>query len=206
MMTQSKGFTLIELLVALTLLAIMATVAYSGLSAVIVSSDKIKKHQQLMADIQRTVLFFEKDVRQLSPRLRFTEHETYVPALEAIENNNILMTFSRGGVYSPRIMPRSTLQRVAYKLDDKEGSLIRLSWAYVDYLSQDDPVKMILINDIESVKIKFLNERGRWGNSWGSSLTGLPVAMDIEFKHKKLGVIRRLIPIYSDPEVSLKRR
>lgn len=194
---KNNGFTLIELLVALTLLAVMATLAYSGLNAVMVSSSKIKKHQQLIADIQRMVLFLEKDIRQLSPRSRFTEHETYVPALEVIENNSVLMAFSRGGVYSPNIVPRSSLQRVAYKLTE-EHELVRVTWPYVDFLIETKPVELVLVDNIVDVRIKLLNKQNQWQSSWGQKggLVELPAAIEFEVEHKTLGIIRRLISIY----------
>jgi len=174
----------------------MATLAYGGLNAVIVSSGKITKHQQLISSVQRTILFFEQDMRQLSPRPRFTEHETYIPALEVIENNTVLMTFSRGGVYSPGIVSRSSLQRVAYKLNDK-GELIRQAWPYVDYLAETKIVEQVLLEDVESIKIKLLDSGNRWQKSWGrQGVDTLPKAISIEINHKDLGLIRRLIAIY----------
>ena len=65
-----SGFTLIELLVAMAIFSLMTVVAYAGIAAVMQNDKSSFEHETELKRLQRTFVFIEKDLRQLSARTR----------------------------------------------------------------------------------------------------------------------------------------
>lgn len=192
---QQSGFTLIELLIAMLVFAIMATLAYGGLRAVIRTSSGVEAQVEQLESLQRCVLFLERDFRQLVGRQINTEVNTHLSAVLMQQGSDVLIEFTRSGNPNPAGLIRSSLQRVRYVLED--GTLIRLSWDQVDHLQGTEPVSLPLLDNLENVTFKLLDKNNQPQSHWGDSdATGaLPVAVEVELEHKKWGKIRRLIPV-----------
>jgi len=190
------GFTLIELLIAMAIFAVMAALAFGGLRSVINTSSSVQQQIERLESLQRTVMFLERDIRQLSARPINTESAKRRAAVELDQSGTRLIEFTRAGNPNPGGLTRSSLQRVSYILE--EGVLIRQTWDQVDHLQQDEPVKMKLLDKLESVTFKLLDTNNKWQTSWGGNgaVDQLPLAVEITLKHKRWGVIRRLIPVY----------
>ena len=95
------------------------------------------------------------------------------------------------------MLPRSTLQFVAYRL--REIKLERLYSNYVDNVIGYEPKVRVLLEDVESLKIEFLATANSSSLdededlSWSESYKGaaLPRAVASEFVSKDFGKIRR---------------
>ena len=72
MMTKRKnvGFTLLELLVAMAIFSLMTVVAYAGISSIMLNDQTSLEHETALKKLQRTLVFVEKDLRQLALRPR----------------------------------------------------------------------------------------------------------------------------------------
>jgi len=101
------------------------------------------------------------------------------------------MEFTRTGNSNPTGLVRSSLQRVRYTLE--EGELNRLSWNIVDHIDAE-PVIMLLLEDVESLTFKFLENENNWQENW-SSTTAIPKAIELTLEHKNWGKIKRLFSI-----------
>ena len=67
------GFTLLELLVAIVIFSLMSVMAYGGLFNVLTGNEVITQQEKSLKELQRTMMFFERDIRQIVPRPRSTD-------------------------------------------------------------------------------------------------------------------------------------
>ena len=119
---------------------------------------------------------------------------------ESDESDNDGLAFVRSGWQNPQMMlPRSTLQAVAYRVRD--GKLERLYTNYVDNVVGTEPKVRVLLEDISEFKIEFIADIDEEENSlsdndelnWRESFVGatLPKAIAFEFVSDDFGRIRR---------------
>lgn len=187
-----KGFTLLELLVAMVIFSLMSVMAYGGLSNVITGNEVIATQEKRLKELQRTMMFLERDMRQLVQRPRNTGSGN-VPgkAFDYGLNSDGLMEFTRAGNPNPIGLARSSLQRVRYDLEDKV--LSRKSWALVDHLDLE-PTSMNLLSDLESFELRLLDKNNEWQENWKLPKE-IPKAVEITIVHPQWGEIKRLIPV-----------
>ena len=189
------GFTLIELLIAMVIFAVLSVMAYGGLASAIKASGGVQARIVKLKQLERTFMHFERDIRQLVPRQVTTSDGGVKPALEAGLSGDALLEFTRGGNPNPTGVNRSSLFRVAYKLE--EGGLKRYRQYEVDSAYLTEALYTSLLNEIDEVVFRFLDDKGKWQAEWGrGNVNKLPTAVEITLRHQKWGEIRRLIPVY----------
>ena len=188
---KNQGFTLLELLVAMVIFSLMSVMAYGALSNVLTGSEVIAKQEKELKKLQRTMMFLERDIRQLVPRPRTTGFGETAQAFEYGFDAEGLMEFTRSGNSNPIGAVRSSLQRIRYDLEEKV--LIRKSWALVDHIDLQ-PSSMNLLNDIESFELRLLDENNEWQPNWKKAKE-IPKAIEITIEHERWGKIKRLIPV-----------
>jgi len=186
-----QGFTLLELLVAMVIFSLMSVMAYGGLSNVITGNEVISNQEKQLKELQRTMMFLERDMRQLVPRPRSTGFNQFAKSFEYGLDSEGLIEFSRAGNPNPIGMKRSSLQRVRYDIEDK--TLIRKTWAIIDHIDLE-PSSMKLLNDIETFELRLLDTNNQWQENW-KELREIPKAVEINIDHKQWGKITRLIPV-----------
>jgi general secretion pathway protein J len=71
---------------------------------------------------------------------------------------------THGGWSNPAALPRGTLQRVAYRLEENE--LVRYHWTALDRTLSNEPVGRALLDEVESIVFRFLQENGDWTEEW----------------------------------------
>lgn len=196
-----RGFTLIEILIAMAIFTLIGLASTGLLTTVIDSNDISEERFAKLQLLQRAMITIERDLQQAVPRaIRYNgEKQDMVMAggkLDGSDDDGI--GFVRGGWHNPQLMlPRSTLQYVAYRLN--ENRLERLYSNYVDNVIGYEPKVRVLLEDIESLNIEFLatssnesldeDEDLSWNESYKG--TALPRAVAIEFVSKDFGKIRR---------------
>ncbi|MCK5810959.1 MAG: type II secretion system minor pseudopilin GspJ [Cocleimonas sp.] len=193
--SQALGFTLLELLISMVIFSTMSLMAYAGLNSVLTSNRVTQEQEEALKGLQRTMMFLEKDIRQLVARPR---HANYGESLAALQTVDLELTavleFTRQGNPNPAEKMRSALQRVRYVLDKKK--LQRWSWSLVDHLDAK-PIKMPLMDDVEQIGFRFLTANSQWQTDWVvKDKSILPKAVEINIKHKQWGKIKRLIAVY----------
>lgn len=196
--SQQKGFTLLELLIASIIFAIMAIMAYGGLANVLDNSKSSKQALKRLQQVQQSVAVLNRDFSQIIHRPIRDEFGNTQPYLDAGNNIDNLIEFSRGGRVNPAGLLRSTLQRIAYRFDDE--SLVRLQWPQLDRAQEAEPRQTILIDNLENVSIRFLDQNAEWQEQWpplnaggaGSTAIIEPLAIEIVLQLKDWGEIRRL--------------
>lgn len=195
-----NGMTLIEVLVAMAIFAIMAALAYGALNRTIDSAEILGDRMARLQAVQRTVRQLEQDFMQLAPRpVRQEFGEELAPAL-ATGVVGIGVEFTRGGWSNPASLPRGTQQRVLYFVED--NVLVRAYWNVLDRTGSNLPVEVEMLDDVESVDIRFMLDNGEWTDEWPPALqagpAGLrqrPRAVEIVIVLPLEGEITRLVEI-----------
>jgi len=197
------GFTLIEVIIAMSIFAIVSIMAYSGLHSVINSKSRTEASLTRLQELQITMLTLTGDMQHLTPRIA---HDALGGRLLSLttQDSDYITAFTRSGWRNPAKQARSTLQRVAYLLDDDK--LIRRYWIHVDRANDDQYVDRTLIANIESLKLRFLDEKKQWKDDWPPLNSGTttaagnvtntnssqPVAIEITLNMNDWGEIKRL--------------
>lgn len=196
----ASGFTLLEVIIAMSIFAIVSLMAYSGLYSVINSKTRTESALDRLQELQLTMRTLGDDLQQISSR---QGHDALGGRLLPLttQNSDYLLEFTRNGWRNPAFRTRSTLQRVAYRMD--EDKLIRTYWTHVDRADDDRIIERTLITNIESIELRFFNEKRQWKTDWpsASSLASvaqnqtveLPTAIEVTLKMNDWGEIVRLI-------------
>jgi general secretion pathway protein J len=186
------GFTLLELLIAMVIFSFMSIMAYGALANIFKSNEVITEQEVKLKKLQRSMMFIERDLRQLALRPRSSGYgQPPLPALDSGLDSEGIIEFTRAGNSNPLEVVRSSLQRVRYVLE--EGKLQRLSWNIVDHIGAE-PITMLLLEDVESLEFKFLDNKNNPKVNW-ASVTALPKAIELTLEHKNWGKIVRLFSI-----------
>lgn len=197
-MTHSKGFTLLEILVAMAIFTLIGIASNTVLSTVLDSDELSTERFEKLQKLQRAMLLIERDMLQAVNRPIRIEGESNEivlnGGLNAFESDADGVGFVRAGWQNPNLMlPRSTLQAVAYRM--QENQLQRIYGNYVDNVIGAEPRIKVLLEDIEDFQIQFyLDQQDANGDSkWGDVYTGvkLPNAIAVEISTVDFGTIRR---------------
>ena len=197
-----RGFTLMELLLALAIFGLMSAMAYSGLSATLNAQASIEAASARTQSLQSAIFRIQTDLEQTVGRSIRDEFGDSQPALLGSAENGI--TFTHDGWRNPLQEPRSSLQRVGYRLDD-EGKLLRLHWRVLDRAQDSAPIEITLVENITSMEWRYLNATQEWIDRWPppnlnalgeeTDNVNLPRAVELRLESKTLGDIRHLFYI-----------
>ena len=163
-----SAFTLIEVLVSLAIFAIMAALAYGALGQTLDSAELLNDRMDRLQAIQRTMRLLSEDLQQLSPRpIRDELGDGFGPALDTDFQSGFALELTHGGWSNPIVLPRGTLQRSAYRIEEDE--LIRYHWMVLDRTLANEPVSVALLDGVEGILFRFLQTNGEWTEQWPPS-------------------------------------
>ncbi len=198
MRMRAAGFTLIELLVAVAVFAVMAVMAYGGLRSVINQREQGDDYMHRLRQVQMAMNIMSRDFEQLQQRSIRDELQGVRAPLLAGPENVPPIEFTRGGWPNPLGETRSTQQRVAYDLQD--GKLMRYTWPELDRAVQMDPDKQVLLPDVQSVDVEFMDSGGTFQNQWPpinnpTAVNQLPLGVSIKLTLKDWGDVTRIVEV-----------
>jgi general secretion pathway protein J len=196
-----KGFTLIEVLVALALFGILSALAFMTVNQTLANSDMLNERMDRLQAIQRTMRFLASDLMQAAPRpVRDELGQTQLNALRSDLLSAYALEVSHGGWTNPAGLPRGTLQRSAYRIEGEQ--LIRVHWNVMDRTYGNEPLVMVLLDDVLSLNFRFLQTTDEWIEQWpaqgtqGPSLVSArPRAVEIVLTLPDEGEIRRVVEV-----------
>ena len=199
-----NGFTLIELLIAIAIFSVLGVMAMGGYNELIQQREHAAETMLRVRSIQRTITTISRDLMQLEPRpVRDSTSATVHPALSA-NSTACLLEFTRAGWTNPVGLPRSTQQRVCYRIEDEK--LYRDYWPALDRNLTNVPQQVELIDKVTEVHLRFMDSNRQWQNTWPSNTTvgsalsrarALPLAVELTLKLSDWGEVKRLIEIAS---------
>ena len=191
-----QGFTLIEILVAMAIFALIG-LASTGVLTTVINSDELSTERfAKLEELQRAMLTIERDILQAVPRSARLNGALAVTqgGDEVFESEADGLSLVRAGWHNPQmLLPRSTLQAVAYRLQEKQ--LQRLYGNYVDNVIGYEPKMKVMLSDIEDFRVSFLTsiEQLEQPKKWKEDYAGkaLPIAISVTIVSKTFGEIRR---------------
>ncbi len=161
--SSQRAFTLLELLVALGIFGIMSVLAYGGLNSVIETREHATQALDDLARLQRMVHRIQFDLESTQHRAIRDEFGDLRPALLWDDTRNGL-ELTRGGWRNPLSLPRSSMERVAYFLE--EDRLVRRSWRVLDRAQDSAYVDTELLDGVEALRMRFLKDGDEWVTEW----------------------------------------
>ena len=196
---RQTGFTLLELLVAITVFATMSVMAYGGLRNVIDNSEASEQALNRLKDVQTGVSAISRDLTQITHRDIRDEYGNVRSYLLTPQNPDLIIEFSRNGHRNPAGLLRSNLQRVAYQLQDNK--LYRLHWPQMDRAPGVEPYKSEILDKVNTVDFRFLDDKLNWHNQWpplnagAGQATPVLSAIEISIELADWGEIKRLYEV-----------
>ncbi len=197
-MSPARGFTLLELLVAIAIFALIGLGAYTALFAVLDARAATQKQSERLAAVQYAVDTLVDDLRQAVNRpIRATRPARRAPLYAPGERSDPLIAVTRGGRANPADLPRSTLARVRWHLDD--GALERSVRARPDAPVTSDVRRRRLLDRVDAVTFRILATDDEWNERWpplnAGPDTGLPEAVEVTFELADWGEVTRLVAL-----------
>ena len=190
-MKSSRGFTLFEVLIAVSIFAVIGTIAMTSLIQVGRTGERVSFKQQQLADIQFALGYLGRDLVQIINRKVRDQYGDEQPQLVIGENHII---FTRDGWSNLLQQKRSNLQRVEYRLQD--DVLQRRFWPQLDQGYNEVVVDQPLLTDVENFSVKLLtsgkDSLDKWPVENAAATPVKPVALQLELEVKDFGKIRRI--------------
>ena len=201
-MPQQAGFTLLELVVVIAIFAVFSLMAYGGLDSVLKTRAQVETSQQRLAQMQKAYLRLRNDLQQVRHRPARDGFGDTQPSLRASDRGYV--EFTRAGWRNPLRMPRSGLERVGYRYES--GKLVRVSWRVLDLAQDSPPVENVLIDGIEDLRWRFLDDAREWRDSWpvdafdtnALAASKPPRAVELTLRTADFGELRYLFRIGAD--------
>lgn len=223
----ARGFTLLELIVVIGIFAVFAAMAYGGLDSVLRARARIEDSLARTEAFDRAYLRLRGDFQNAASRSIRNGDGDVQPAFQ-YDSYTRRVEFTRGGWQNLLGLPRATLERVSYLLDDtqpdtrrsggrfEDKRLIRRSWYVLDRASQTKPVDLVLLEHVESLDWRFMDENRNWQDSWNSGSTGFgnsdvnatkasPLAVEIKLKTKDWGELKYLFALGAEGAAQMSK-
>jgi general secretion pathway protein J len=203
MIMRARGFTLVEVLVAVFVFSIVAALAYGGYNQLVRQSEIVDANASRTRAVQQTVQRMAEDFAMLEPRpIREPLGESVEPAVRSggSSGTDTLADLTRSGWSNPAGISRSTLQRVAYRLQDNK--LERAYWSALDRTQTAEPTTAVLLDQVRSASFRFMDQNQSWHEQWpplgysGADAERLrPVAVEITLDLEDWGKLVRLVEV-----------
>jgi general secretion pathway protein J len=199
---RNAGFTLLEILVAVAIFAVVSIMALGGYNQLITQSERIEANNARTRAVQVAIQRMVQDFAEIEPRpVREPLGDAPQPVLLADERGDTLAEFTRAGWSNPAGVPRPTLQRVAYRFDDKK--LRRDYWLALDRTLQAPPTSVVLLDQVKDVKLRFLTPDRVYQDQWppqggggtSNSPYSRPIAIEVTLELEDLGKLVRLVEL-----------
>lgn len=203
-MNANRGFTLLELIVVIAIFAVFSLLAYGGLDSVLRTRQQVEQSQERLAELQKAYQRLRDDLQQVAARPIRNGYGDTEAALVGYESP-LTLEFTRGGWRNPVQQPRSTLERVNYRLDEQK--LLRNSFRVLDRAQDSKATELVLLTGVETWSLRYLDAGDEWRPRWpessaplqaGGPLPPPPRAVEITLRTKDLGELRWLFPIGLD--------
>lgn len=223
----ARGFTLLELIVVIGIFAVFAAMAYGGLDSVLRARVRIEDSLARTEAFDRAYLRLRSDFQNAASRSIRNGDGDVQPAFQ-YDSYTRRVEFTRGGWQNLLGFPRPTLERVSYLLDDtqpdgrraggrfEDKRLVRRSWYVLDRASQTKPVDLVLLEHVEAVDWRFMDENRNWTDSWNTGSTGFgnsevnatkasPLAVEIKLKTKDWGELKYLFALGAEGAAQMSK-
>ncbi|MBV1905291.1 MAG: type II secretion system minor pseudopilin GspJ [Pseudomonadales bacterium] len=146
----------------MAIFAMLGVMTSQLVSRIIILDKKTVKHGERLMEIQQAMQIFERDFGQLTQRSIRDESGELQASTKIGEQ--FLIEFSRQGWRNPLLRARSTLQRVAYIVE--EETLYRYYWQVLDRADETEPVIQTLLTNVSSAEFLAIDSTGAEYSFW----------------------------------------
>ncbi len=201
-MSRSRGFTLIELLVAMAIFAIVGVMALVGYTQLQRQAEYAGQRLERVHEVQRAMQVLATDLEQLEPRpIREPIGGARIPAVLAGDSIDYKIEFTRAGWSNTAGLPRPTLERVGYRLD--QDGLWRDHWPVLDRTQAQEPIRVKLLPGVRAIRFRFMTAGRAWVDRWPLGATNgsadaervRPAAVEVQVDLDDWGTLRRVIEV-----------
>ena len=214
MMRRAQGFTLLELIVVLAIFGVFAAMAYGGLNYVLTARRELETRLDRTAEWQKAFQRLRNDFQTTSARGARGGFGQPLPAL-LFEELGPRVEFTRAGLRNPLSVPRSSLERVAYRYDEDTRELRRETWRVLDRADDREPSGVVVLSGVDEVRWRFMDRSRAWTDRWppqggsspppaGPTPPGAvapppqPRAVELTLKSRDYGEVRWLFATYGN--------
>jgi len=199
---RAHGFTLLEILVAVLIFAVIGVLAMTGYNDLLKNSSSVDKSATRVHAVQTAMTRMSRDFSSLEPRpVREPLGGEMDGALRADNRSqDQVVELTHSSWSNPAGIARSTLQRVAYRLDDDK--LRRDYWVVLDRTPNEEPVSVVMLDKVKSFKLRYLDLNHNWQEQWpaaGNSSPDakwvLPIGVEITLELEDWGKLVRIIEV-----------
>jgi len=190
-----QGFTLVELMVSLMIFGIIAAGGVSLLAFSVRAQASAQARLDGMAEVRRLASALTGDLAQAVPRISRAANGDYVPAFQgtAGAGDAPFLTLVRSGWSNSGNAPRSSLQKVAYRLN---GDAIERA-AYPAPDGSEPQPAAVLITGVGKVSLRYRIDND-WQADWAPTrVDALPRAVELVIVPKNGPEIRQLFLVGS---------
>ncbi|MFC7301135.1 type II secretion system minor pseudopilin GspJ [Cognatiluteimonas weifangensis] len=189
----NRGFTLLELLVAVAIFAVVASLAWGGLDAIVRVRRTFDVQAAQLARLQRAMARFERDLGAALPRSIRDERNRRQPALAgSAERLEVSAWLPAPGM--PAAAP--TPQRLAWTCAD--GQLRRTRWAAPDRTAATAREDAVVLEQVSDCRLRYLMGDGTTTARWPlpeMPADALPRGVELDFRLQGQGRFRRVIEL-----------
>lgn len=165
---RNLGFTLLEIMIALFIFVLVMGMIVTGFNVVMRAKTELNAKSKQLAQIQLALLVLEQDMTQIIDR-PVRQGSQRLPAMLVKNSSGDLLEFTRTGWVNPmEMLPRSSLSRVAYHLE--QGTLYRKVWPVLDRTEGSEAARRQLLDNVRLVQFSFLNRQGEFVDNLGAKL------------------------------------
>lgn len=157
-----SGFTLVELVVVMAIFGVLSVMAYGGLNSVLKSRQQVEQHMERTAQFQRVYRYLRDDLQQVRNRPARDSFGDAQPPLRGDRDQRV--EFTRAGWRNPLLLPRPGLERVSYRVADKQ--LQRESWRVLDQAQDSKLVSLPLLEGVDGMRLRYLSANREWTEQW----------------------------------------
>ncbi len=193
------GFTLIEVLVAMAIFAVLGVSAHQMLRTMIDTHQATRSSSAAYGGLVRTFTLLDRDFSQLVQRPVRDEYGETLQALQ-VGGGQYDVEFTRTGWNNPAQLSRSSLQRVAYSVEDEK--LSRHFWLVLDRAEDSEPISQVLLDEVSGFTVNLLDDEGDTVDVWPvrEDQPGLPGAVEVTIETTYLGTIRKVFTLTAMPK------
>lgn len=183
------------MVIAVAIFAVIMVIAFPGLTHIAKVGDQVGQSNRRLSELQFALTYLNRDWTQVLSRKILDQYGDEQPQI-VIEDNSI--SFTHSGWSNLLQQKRSELQRVQYLVT--ENQLIRQYWVSLDQVTAEEPISTVLIDDVESFSIHFIDSSEEAIERWplddqDTQRVDKPIALRVEIDVKQFGQVHRIMEI-----------
>ncbi len=179
-MKRVRSFTMLEMLVALSIFAVLSTMAYRGLNLMLETREQVSAAGRKWQDLARVFARMEQDFAATVDRPVRSAGDLPLPPLLGnpvpVGEDDALVEVTRLG-YPGQQGSLQGLQRSGYRL--RGQTLEVLAWPVPDRAPRTRPAADELLGGVQALEARYLARNGAWQDRWPLPGQALPAAVEI---------------------------